>query len=207
MKIITENEDGPFPDGLILYKRVFDENEASILFDKIDALEWQDALSRKVQHYGYKYDYTIKEPQTRKLIRGPDAPRILSCLADAFERTNLLTEYPNQIIVNKYLPGEGIGAHRDHYPIFGDSVGTISLGSGIEMEFKPYGKYKDELPDTVLKVYLEPGDILVFKGDARMKYSHEIKKRKSDLVNGKKISRGVRISLTFRHVNKQYRHD
>jgi len=37
-----------------------------------------------------------------------------------------------------------------------------------------------------------------------MKWSHEIKKRKTDLVNNKKITRGVRISVTFRHVNDEF---
>ena len=72
------------------------------------------------------------------------------------------------------------------------------------IEFQPYKEYKQHLPNKTFYVYLKVGDVLVFRGDARMKYSHEIKKRKIDIIDNVKISRGIRISLTFRHVNKDY---
>jgi len=42
----------------------------------------------------------------------------------------------NQIIVNKYLPGQGIGPHTDHVKFFGDIIISLSLESGCEMIFK-----------------------------------------------------------------------
>lgn len=201
MEIITND----FPDGLILYRGLIPFDKATHLYNLVNNQPWTDSLSRQVQQYGYIYDYTIKEPQTKKLEKSAHIiPPFLKCLQDALYKSKLLSEYPNQIIVNKYLPGQGIGAHRDHNPIFADSIATISLGSGTMMEFQPYKEYKQSLPNKIFYVYLEIGDILIFRGDARMKYSHEIKKRKTDIVDNKKISRRTRISLTFRHVNKNY---
>lgn len=198
MDIIHPNE---WPQGLTLYKNVIEPANERKLFDYIDGLVWENALSRKVQHYGYQYQYDIREPQVRILKKTAEPPRILKCLADSLFNMNLLQEYPNQIIVNRYSPGEGIGKHRDHYPIFGTDIATISLGSDIDMHFEPY---KDLTKGEMLTVRLTKGSILVFGGDARMNWSHEIKKRKTDIVDGKKVARGDRISITFRRVNNKY---
>lgn len=193
--------DPSWPQGLVLYEGIFSPENAKKVFDRLEEMEWSDALSRKVQQYGYFYPYDIKEPQTRILKKTTPAPKFLQSLAECLFSTGLLTDYPNQIIVNRYLPGEGIGKHRDHYPIFGRDVVVVSLGSDIDMSFEPYGKDSSGEP-TILR--LKIGSIMVFGGDARMKWSHEIKKRKTDIVEGKKIARGVRISITFRHVNEEF---
>lgn len=190
-----------WPDGLVLYTGIFGMDISKKLFDYVNGLKWSEALSRKVQHYGYYYGYNIKEPQTQILEKTAPPPMILQCIADALYNLGILKDYPNQIIVNRYLPGEGIGKHRDHYPIFGRDVATLSLGSDIDMQFEPY---KDLVEGEPLVVRLSVGSILVFGGDARMNWSHEIKKRKTDLVNGKKVNRGTRISITFRHVNEEF---
>jgi len=193
--------DDSWPQGLILYTGILELDSSRKLFNHIDQLEWSEVLSRKVQHYGYYYTYNIKEPQTQILEKTTSPPKVLKCIADALFNLGILEDYPNQIIVNRYLPGEGIGKHRDHYPIFGKDVATLSLGSDIDMQFEPY---KNMAEGDMLNVRLPVGSILVFGGDARMKWSHEIKKRKTDLVNNKKITRGVRISVTFRHVNDEF---
>lgn len=194
-----------FPDGLRYIPEALSARYQELVIDLLNNEEWSTDLGRRTQHYGYKYSYSISEPQTVKLAPTKPPPSFLNCLAGSLYKTKTLKDYPNQIIVNEYEPGQGIGKHRDHYPIFGYDVATLSLGSGIEMQFEPYKNYKKELPTDPLKLYLEPGSVLVFGGDARYKYSHEIKKRKSDIVNGKKIIRGKRISITFRHVNEEYR--
>lgn len=203
MDVIDQSVDARYPPGLVLYKGLL-RNIADEMYTYFDELPWNDTLSRRTQHYGYSYDYTLREPKKSKLKQLP-MPKPIKCMCDVLHNRNILKDYPNQVIINQYTPGQGISAHRDHYPIFGDSVCTMSFGSGVSMHFKPYKIFSNQLGDTELEIYLEPGDVLVFEGDARMKYSHEIKGRKSDAVNGKRISRGVRISATFRHVNEPYR--
>ena len=44
----------------------------------------------------------------------------------------------NQMIVNRYSPGQGISAHVD-LAVFGDVVASVSLESAAMMEFSPKG--------------------------------------------------------------------
>ena len=197
MEIVREEG---WPDGLVLYK-IYDEESCDRLYQHIDSLEYSTALSRSVQHYGYKYEYTIKEPQTRKLVPVSPPPEVIDCIGRALYTLKILRSEPNQYIVNKYLPGEGIGAHRDHHPIFDYDVATLSLGSPIVMTFRPYPLNGSE---EKIDVLLPVGSILIFGGDARYQWSHEIVKRKSDMVDGQRVKRGERISVTFRRVRDQY---
>ena len=190
-----------WPEGLYLYSRVYSPKQCDLLYETIDSMEYSTALNRPVQHYGFAYEYTIKEPQTRKLMPTRPAPTFMECIGDALYDTGLLRSHPNQFIVNKYRPGEGIGGHRDHHPIFDYDVATLSLGSDIVMTFRPYPlNGSTETIDVLLTV----GSILVFGGDARYNWSHEIAKRKSDTLDGKRVPRGDRISVTFRRVNPEY---
>ena len=47
---------------------------------------------------------------------------------------------------------------------------------------------------------LEPQSLLVLQGEARFGWKHGIPARKVDLIDGQKIARGRRVSLTFRTV-------
>jgi alkylated DNA repair dioxygenase AlkB len=49
-------------------------------------------------------------------------------------------------------------------------------------------------------LYLEPRSLITLSGLARYQWTHAIPARKSDVVDGFKIERGRRISLTFRTV-------
>ena len=67
----------------------------------------------------------------------------MRCISKILYDDKLLRNYPNQIIINKYIPGQGISAHRDHYPIFDNDIATLSLGSPIVIEFKPHKRNKN----------------------------------------------------------------
>jgi alkylated DNA repair dioxygenase AlkB len=49
-------------------------------------------------------------------------------------------------------------------------------------------------------LFLPPRSLLLLQGDARYHWQHGIAKRKSDVVDGVKIQRRRRVSLTFRSV-------
>ena len=74
----------------------------------------------------------------------------------------------NQMIVNRYSPGQGISAHID-LAAFGDVVASVSLESAATMDFSP----KDGGGGKV-GVILEPGDLLVLSGQARWDWLHGI---------------------------------
>jgi alkylated DNA repair dioxygenase AlkB len=100
----------------------------------------------------------------------------------------------DQVIVNEYLPGQGIGAHVDCVPCFGPAVAAVSLGSACVMDFTS--------PDrsSAVPVCLQPGSLCVMTGPARYEWRHAIAARKSDPAPGGRILRGRRVSVTFRTV-------
>lgn len=175
------------------------------LYNYVDSLPWSKFLKREVQHYGYVYDYNLREPQTKVLKKGKKPPKVLKKLAKVFYKTGMMRNKPNQIIVNKYLPGEGIGKHRDHHPIFDNDIATLSLGSEYVMTFRHHKSHDNYDKNTTVDLPLPVGSLLVFGDEARYSWSHEISSRKSDVINGKRIKRGTRISITFRTVKDEYK--
>ncbi len=105
------------------------------------------------------------------------------------------TNYPdlNQMTVNHYKPGEGIGSHIDTTSAFGDGLISISLNSGIVMEFT---NTKDDREKKL--VYLPRRSVVLMSGPSRYEWEHQIVTRRTDTHNGKVLPRGTRISLTLR---------
>jgi alkylated DNA repair dioxygenase AlkB len=69
---------------------------------------------------------------------------------------------------------------------------SLTLGSGCTMIFR-----KDE---QEVNVYLTPCSIVVLTGESRYKWTHEIKRVKTDIdtETNNKIKRNTRVSLTLR---------
>jgi alkylated DNA repair protein alkB family protein 8 len=103
----------------------------------------------------------------------------------------------NQLTVNEYNPGEGIGSHVDTVTAFDDGLLIITLNGGIVMEFR---RAVDDRNGSNMRklVYLPPRSLAVLSGDARYKYEHMIVSRMTDTVNGEIIPRKLRVSLTLR---------
>ncbi|MFN7226041.1 MAG: alpha-ketoglutarate-dependent dioxygenase AlkB [Holosporales bacterium] len=51
-----------------------------------------------------------------------------------------------------------------------------------------------------VSLFLPSRSLLLLQGDARYHWQHGIAKRKNDVVDGIKIQRGRRVSLTFRNI-------
>ncbi len=162
------------------------------LLECIDALSWRDDLKRRVQHYGYRYDYKARRVTADSYL-GP-LPNWLGALATRLAKEGVFEDVPDQVIVNEYLPGQGIAAHVDCEPCFGDIIASLSLGSGCTMEFTPLRMQE------ALNQRLEPGSLLVLKGESRFEWKHGIPARKSDEVGEAWVQRARRVSLTFRNV-------
>ena len=162
-------------DGLSYIQNIITEEEEQYLLDSINQQPWDDTLKRKTQQYGFKYNY-----ETRTIVRTIDIPQWLSGIRDE------VFPEANQVIVNHYLPGQGISAHTDDKK-FGDKIVIISLKSGCYMEFGDGSRQ-----------YLHPRSCLTMEGDMRWKTTHRIESRKRDKVDNKWICRKERISLTFR---------
>jgi alkylated DNA repair protein alkB family protein 8 len=108
-------------------------------------------------------------------------------------------KYPhlNQLTINEYNPGEGIGSHVDTVTAFDDGLLIITLNGGIVMEFR---KAIDDGDDKNMRklVYLPPRSLTVLSSDARYKYEHMIVSRMTDTVDGEILPRKLRVSLTLR---------
>ena len=120
-------------------------------------------------------------------------PAWLSRLAHKiYDETGLFDRVPEQVIVNGYLPGQGIATHIDH-PGFGPAVCTISLLDDWEMDFSE--DWKNKTP-----ALLQHGSCALLSGDSRSVWQHGIAPRKTELLACGRRTRRRRLSLTFRTV-------
>jgi alkylated DNA repair dioxygenase AlkB len=140
---------------------------------------------RKVIHYGFIYDY-----HTRNIYKETTLlPDIIKNLRDSIPDTVLPTgrtssEYFNQCIINRYVPGEGISAHTD-FKDFGDVIACFTFGDTRYMQFSLSGEKYD--------IETRPGDLYVMTGDSRWKWKHCMPPHTGDETV---------FSVTFRNVSK-----
>lgn len=167
------------------------QTEAALLAT-IDQQSWLNDLKRRVQHYGWRYDY--KARGITQDLRIGAIPDWLTGLCERLSAEGIFCRTPDQVIINEYQLGQGISAHIDCVPCFGDTIASLSLGSACVMDFTHAntGEKQSRL--------LEPRSLLILSGDARYHWQHAIPARKTDKWQGQTILRARRISLTFRTV-------
>ena len=178
--------------GLYYVPDYINEIEHDSLLAQIDEQPWLDDLKRRVQHYGFKYDY--KARRVARDMRIGELPEWLEDLAEKLCEDGHMPEVADQVIVNEYEPGQGISRHIDCEPCFHDTIVSLSLGSGCFMDFTNKDKTEP------IPVWLEPRSIVVLEDKARYEWLHGIAARKSDMRNGRRVARERRVSLTFRKV-------
>jgi alkylated DNA repair dioxygenase AlkB len=166
------NTETPKIQGLTYTKNYITQEQEQFLISKIDEQPWLTDLKRRVQHYGYKYDY-----KARKIT--PDLK--------IGEVPGWLQILPNfdQVIINEYLCGQGITPHIDCIPCFDDIICSLSLLEPCEMIL--------EQNNLKYSIILEPRSLLTFQGEARYEWKHSIPQRKSNIKNR-------RVSITYRKV-------
>jgi alkylated DNA repair dioxygenase AlkB len=180
------------PDGLHMVFGYLTEDQHDWLVRVIDAAPWSNELSRRVQHYGYKYDYRTRSIDKSMQVPMPEWGKRLGAM---LVRDDRIKSMPDQIIVNEYAPGQGIGAHVDCEPCFGPEIVSLSLLSGVIMDFR---HRTDKRHDPI---WLEERDLLIMTGESRYDWTHGIAKRTTDtLASGKCIPRSRRLSITLRSV-------
>ena len=175
-------------DGLRYEKKFLSHDDQVTLLDNIDAapdgwstVSLRTARSRRFQQYGWRYDYVTGQVSETEPIPEFFASVIQSLIG-------YMPSEPTQIIVNEYLPGQGISPHIDGN-VFGDAVASLSLGDRWEMEFTK--------GDMTHGMYLAKGSLVCLAGSARWEWKHGIKPRKTD---GDGRTRKRRVSVTFRTV-------
>ena len=190
---LQQIEDVP---GLQFIEGFLTQEEQDDCVTRVDAAmdQWLDDLSRRVQHYGWRYDYKARAITPDMHIGA--LPDWLSRLArKLYEETGLFERVPEQVIVNEYQPGQGIAMHIDH-PGFGLTVCTISLLDDWEMDFSK--NWKDKSP-----ALLQRGSCVLLTGESRQVWQHGIAPRRSEPLESGRRNRRRRLSLTFRTVENR----
>ena len=178
--------------GLRYEANFLTEAEQQALLAQIDAQIWLTDLKRRVQHYGYKYDYS-KRAIDYSMSLG-NLPDWLIPTAEKVQREGYFPGMAEQVVINEYFPGQGISPHVDCEPCFGDTIISISLGSSCVMDFR---KREDKRQVAML---LEAGSLLMMSGEARYGWTHGIAGRYTDVHDGKVLQRDRRVSVTLRTV-------
>lgn len=192
--LFEEPEWRSIPDitGLSYIPEFIDAQAEVKLVRTIDAQPWLQDLKRRVQHYGYRYDYKARNVTLESRLG--DIPNWLQPYCQKLKQDGFFKEIPDQVIANEYQPGQGISAHIDCVPCFGPTIASLSLGSPCMLHFS------QSHTGEKLSLLLEPRSLLILAGDARYLWKHSIPARKTDRYNTQIIPRTRRVSLTFRTI-------
>lgn len=180
-------------NGLQYVENYIDEGQHDWALARIDEHQWLNDLKRRVQHYGFKYDYRARK--VNRDMRIGELPEWLNRLSEKLYADKHMPEIADQVIINEYLPGQGISSHIDCEPCFQDTIASLSLGSGCVMDFTNKFDKTKKIP-----VWLAPRSLVVLSSEARYAWLHGIAARKWDDWDGEKHERQRRVSLTFRKV-------
>jgi alkylated DNA repair dioxygenase AlkB len=211
------------PSGLSILYDVLSPQEEQSLIAEIDGYPWNSNLARRTMHFGYIFDYSIRQavpvpnnnhnnnnPLCEKNTstttttstdhESPPHHHILPKFAiTILQRLSFNPTSFQQLTINEYLPGQGIASHIDTHSCFGDTIISLSLSSGCVMKFKNCSEQQQQY----LSIYLPPRSILIMSDEIRFVWEHAIPNRKTDLINGMIIPRNRRISLTFRSIREK----
>ena len=185
----TPRDTSIFTDGAVLVPDFVTPAEEERILYRIGEAPWLTELRRRVQHYGFQYDY---QGASRPVPAAPFPPWAAT-MAERL-RSHFSDTAPTQCIVNEYRPGQGIAMHADHRD-FGPVVASLSLGAAWPMRFRLRGSTynKKGQPGDELAM-LPRRSLLVLAGGARDRWMHGIDPadtaRETD----------IRVSATFRTV-------
>jgi len=176
--------------GLFIYPDFIDSAKEVELLHEIDSNTWMVDYLRRLQYYGYRNE--LDKPYD--LIPFPiQIPTQIYNLSQEIVRQGILDLQPDQVIINEYIPGEGIKPHKDR-AYYENQICGVNLGSGCIMRFIR------GLNLEIIDVEIPRRSLYVMQDDARKKWSHGIPPRKKDKINGDFQHRERRVSITYRKV-------
>ncbi|XP_017790107.1 PREDICTED: alpha-ketoglutarate-dependent dioxygenase alkB homolog 6 [Habropoda laboriosa] len=214
-RVFHENIISEVPD-LAIYIPNFitqkEEDEIVKHVNKAPLPKWTQLSHRRLQNWG-----GIPHP---KGMIAEEIPGWLQKYINQVSSYNVFEKekLPNHVLINEYLPGQGIMAHSDG-PLFHPIVTTISCGSHTLLDFyKRVNSTEQHQPDLKFSFLLERRSLFILQGDLYHNYLHSIAETDTDVVTksviknlnicgerfseGQTLKRGIRLSLTIRHVPK-----
>lgn len=149
------------------------------------------------------------------LIKAPLPGFLTDIIQEKFEALQVFSSSPharpNHVLVNEYLPGQGITPHEDGN-VYCPIVATITLGS--HCVYNLYGKEGSR--PLIARVLQEPGSCMITRGPTYRQYLHGIDEITTDenlsedtILNWRMLleehrksysERTTRLSLTYRDV-------
>lgn len=167
--------------GLHYHDNQLPQQEIQDLLTQIESNEWDTSLSRRTQHYGYRYLYNNKSNKDQQALPyDGDIEKLGDKLGTMFGTTF------NSCIVNEYVKGSSISPHIDDKKKFGGKICSVSLLDSCYMIFSRPGK--------VIMKKLEQGSFLLMENEARYNWYHSIPARSTSKEGFR------RISITYRRV-------
>ena len=179
--------------GLRIVEDAIDMAMETTLMPYLEKQEWERDTRRGKLHYGWRY-----VDASRTLERAEELPTELMNLIDKLmdakdsEDIPLLAVQPNQVSVDDYEPGVGIGWHRDIDDL-GDTITSISLMGSATMDFR-----KGNGP--MVSVCVPRFAALQIMGELRDHWQHQVPYRMSDMVDGAEVPRNRRVAVILRNV-------
>ncbi|XP_014086463.1 alpha-ketoglutarate-dependent dioxygenase alkB homolog 6 isoform X2 [Bactrocera oleae] len=220
------------PSAVYIPNFITSEEEKRILsqISRTPKPKWTQLLNRRLINYG-----GVPHPNG---MLAEEIPEWLQVYMGKINNLNFFqSQKANHVLVNEYLPGQGIMPHTDG-PLFHPIISTITCGSYTVLNFfaRKVSKSNDNQShlqkndnDTEplqreyltreinFKMLLEPRSLLILKDELYNNYLHGIDEVKQDVLCdkicnyencervhkvGSILKRGIRISLTIRHVPK-----
>lgn len=186
---------GSVPTVLYIPEYVSASEEAQLLknIHQAPLSKWKSLKNRRLQNWGG----VVHE----KGLLAQDLPPWLKKVTNRiYEESKLFPSAINHVLINEYLPGQGIMPHQDG-PAYMPVVAILSLGSPVVMDFDPHpnlksgketlGNYTEDIisepslmemiPDDKPRKYLPfsvvlmPRSLLIFKDMVYSDYLHGIK--------------------------------
>ncbi len=117
--------------GFFLHRDFIDSSMEDKLMKEIDTQPWVVDYDRRLQYYGYRNE--LEKPYDLVAIPVP-MPTLITQLSEQIVEAGILVYQPDQVIINEYLPGQGIRPHKDRN-YFDNQICGINLGSGCIMRF------------------------------------------------------------------------
>jgi alkylated DNA repair protein alkB family protein 6 len=129
---------------------------------------------------------------------------------------------PNHVLINEYLPGQGIMPHEDG-PAYFPCTATVSLGAAIVLDVYEKNEQGEREKKPRWRILQEPRSLLVTSGSMYTETLHGIEgatvdvgleqaeianweglgdKERYEALEGGGLDREVRVSLTYRDVIK-----
>ncbi|KAK6945563.1 Alpha-ketoglutarate-dependent dioxygenase AlkB-like [Dillenia turbinata] len=161
--------------------------------------KWKSLKNRRLQNWGG----IVHEKGLLLQDRICAVPPWLTDITERiYKESDLFPSALNHVLINEYLPDQGIMPHQDG-PAYFPVVAILSLGSPVVMDFSPHSRLRqstntaetessvdegnstrwldDHRPFSIL---LMPRSLLIFKDEAYSDYLHGIKDTKVQQCDG-----------------------